>query len=49
MLGLFERMLFHSLEYFFSFNIPFRESIKWDINIFNEEVEKAATFQVKIV
>jgi len=47
MLGVFEHMLFHSLEY--SFNIPFRESIKWDINIFNEEVEKAATFQVKIV
>ncbi|OAX36381.1 Aldo keto reductase [Rhizopogon vinicolor AM-OR11-026] len=31
------------------FNIPFRENPKWDINIFNEEVEKAATFQVKMI
>jgi hypothetical protein len=31
-----------------SFNIPIRFKPKWDIALFGEELEKTATYQVKI-
>jgi hypothetical protein len=52
---MFDGMLFslalipsHELTAHLRYNIPVTFKPKWNINVFNEEIEKSATAQVKI-